>query len=636
MIGSKTKILNEVLKMLPAEKISDAGFEGANIVLYTKDKDFFLDNQGSIKKAVNDIKKRVELRADPAITLNQDDTEDIVKQLIPEEAGMGNLLFDPQRSQLTIEAEKPGVAIGKQGSTLKEIREKTLWVPIIRRKPAIRSKIIESIRGVLYQNSDFRRKFLNETGHRIYDGWIRERRQEWIRISILGAGRQVGRSCLFLQTPESRVLLDCGVDVAADEAHAYPHIEAPELEIGQIDAIILTHAHLDHSGFIPYLFKYGYRGPVYCTAPTRDVAALTLLDYVKIMRSNGREPIYSSEDVQEMVKHTITLEYDEVTDITPDIRITLYNAGHILGSSMVHLHIGNGLHNMLYTADMKYMKTELLEAATTEFPRLESMIIESTYGGKDYIMPSRKECDDFFRQLITETIARGGKVLIPVLGTGRAQEIMLTVEQMSRNNEIPQIPVFIEGIVWDITAIHTAYPEFLNSTVRKQIFRENQNPFLSEIFKRVGSAKERSQLLEETGPCIILATSGMLVGGPSVEYLKELADNPKNLLIFVSYQGEGSLGRRIQRGEREFTMSNDKGNQELVKISMQVETIEGFSGHSSRKELLNFIYKCSPRPKKIIVHHGENSRCLDLASSIHKMYHIETAAPRNLEAIRLK
>ena len=636
MIGSKTKILNEVLKMLPAEKISDAGFEGANIVLYTKDKDFFLDNQGSIKKAVNDIKKRVELRADPAITLNQDDTEDIVKQLIPEEAGMGNLLFDPQRSQLTIEAEKPGVAIGKQGSTLKEIREKTLWVPIIRRKPAIRSKIIESIRGVLYQNSDFRRKFLNETGHRIYDGWIRERRQEWVRISILGAGRQVGRSCLFLQTPESRVLLDCGVDVAADEAHAYPHTEAPELEIGQIDAIILTHAHLDHSGFIPYLFKYGYRGPVYCTAPTRDVAALTLLDYVKIMRSNGREPIYSSEDVQEMVKHTITLEYDEVTDITPDIRITLYNAGHILGSSMVHLHIGNGLHNMLYTADMKYMKTELLEAATTEFPRLESMIIESTYGGKDYIMPSRKECDDFFRQLITETIARGGKVLIPVLGTGRAQEIMLTVEQMSRNNEIPQIPVFIEGIVWDITAIHTAYPEFLNSTVRKQIFRENQNPFLSEIFKRVGSAKERSQLLEETGPCIILATSGMLVGGPSVEYLKELADNPKNLLIFVSYQGEGSLGRRIQRGEREFTMSNDKGNQELVKISMQVETIEGFSGHSSRKELLNFIYKCSPRPKKIIVHHGENSRCLDLASSIHKMYHIETAAPRNLEAIRLK
>lgn len=636
MIGSKTKILNEVLKMLPAEKISDAGFEGANIVLYTKDKDFFLDNQGSIKKAVNDIKKRVELRADPAITLNQDDTEDIVKQLIPEEAGMGNLLFDPQRSQLTIEAEKPGVAIGKQGSTLKEIREKTLWVPIIRRKPAIRSKIIESIRGVLYQNSDFRRKFLNETGHRIYDGWIRERRQEWVRISILGAGRQVGRSCLFLQTPESRVLLDCGVDVAADEAHAYPHIEAPELEIGQIDAIILTHAHLDHSGFIPYLFKYGYRGPVYCTAPTRDVAALTLLDYVKIMRSNGREPIYSSEDVQEMVKHTITLEYDEVTDITPDIRITLYNAGHILGSSMVHLHIGNGLHNMLYTADMKYMKTELLEAATTEFPRLESMIIESTYGGKDYIMPSRKECDDFFRQLITETIARGGKVLIPVLGTGRAQEIMLTVEQMSRNGEIPQIPVFIEGIVWDITAIHTAYPEFLNSTVRKQIFRENQNPFLSEIFKRVGSAKERSQLLEETGPCIILATSGMLVGGPSVEYLKELADNPKNLLIFVSYQGEGSLGRRIQRGEREFTMSNDKGNQELVKINMQVETIEGFSGHSSRKELLNFIYKCSPRPKKIIVHHGENSRCLDLASSIHKMYHIETAAPRNLEAIRLK
>ncbi|MEM3690374.1 MAG: beta-CASP ribonuclease aCPSF1, partial [Candidatus Micrarchaeia archaeon] len=541
-----------------------------------------------------------------------------------------------KRSMVTVEVGKPGVAIGKDGSTLKEIRNKTLWIPIIRRKPAIQSNIIDSIRGILYQQSDFRRRFLNETGHRIYDGWIRGKRQEWVRVSFLGAGRQVGRSCIYLQTPESRILLDCGVDVAAENSNAYPHIEAPELEIGQLDAVILTHAHLDHSGFIPYLFRYGYRGPVYCTAPTRDIAALTLLDYVKIMRSSGKEAIYSSEDVQEMVKHTITLEYEEVTDITPDVRITLYNAGHILGSAMVHLHIGNGLHNMLYTADMKYAKTELLEAAETNFPRLESMIIESTYGGSDYVMPSRKECDELFKRLITETIANGGKILVPVLGTGRAQEIMLTVEQMVRKGEIPPIPVFVDGIVWDITAIHTAYPEFMNSTVRKQIFRDDNNPFLSEIFKRVGSAQERKQVFEEQGPCLILATSGMLVGGPSVEYLRNLADNPKNLLIFVSYQGQGSLGRRIQNGEREFTMTNEDGKQELVKLNMRVETIEGFSGHSSRKELLNFIYKCNPKPKKVIVHHGESSRCLDLASTIHKQFRIETAAPRNLEVVRLK
>jgi len=636
MVTYKTKILNEVLKFLPADKISDAGFEGANIVLYTKDKEFFLDNQGLIKKVVDDIKKRVELRADPSITLDAEDTRNIIMQTIPEEAGITDILFDAQRSQLIIETEKPGIAIGKQGSILRDIKKRTLWIPLVRRKPAIKSKIIENIRSVLYQNSDFRRKFLNTIGHRVYDGWIRERRQEWVRVSVLGAGRQVGRSCLFLQTPESRILLDCGVDVAANDQRAYPHLEAPEFQIGQIDAVILSHAHLDHSGFIPYLFKYGYTGPVYCTAPTRDIAALTLLDFVKIMRSEGKEPLFTSDEIKEMVKHTITLEYDEVTDITPDVRITLYNAGHILGSAMVHLHVGNGLHNMLYTADMKYAKTQLLEPAITEFPRLETMIIESTYGGKDYVMPSRKDCDAFFKKLIEEAFSRGGKVLIPVLGTGRAQEIMLTIEEMIRTGRLQNIPVYVDGIVWDITAIHTAYPEYLNSTVRKLVFHQNQNPFLSEIFKRVGSQTERKQVIEEAGPCLILATSGMLVGGPSVEYLKQLSDNPKNLLVFVSYQGEGSLGRRIQNGERELTMSNDNGGQELVKINMQIETIEGFSGHSSRKELLNFVYKCNPKPKKVIVHHGENSRCLDLASALHKTYRVETSAPRNLEAIRLK
>ena len=173
----------------------------------------------------------------------------------------------------------------------------------------------------------------------------------------------------------------------------------------------------------------------------------------------------------------------------------------------------------------------------------------------------------------------------------------------------------------------------MNSIVRKQIFHKDQNPFLSEIFKRVGSQKERTQVIEETGSCIILATSGMLVGGPSVQYLKQLADNPKNTLLFVCYQGEGSLGRRIQRGEKEMSID---GSKEITQVKMEVNTIEGFTGHSGRKQLLNFVYRCDPKPKKVIVNHGESSRCLDLASSIHKLNRIETSAPRNLEAIRLK
>ncbi len=633
-----TDILKEILKRIPqAEtRITTACFEGANIVLYTSDRDFFIDNKGVIKAIVDEFKKRIELRPDPSIVLEVEKAKEKIEKIIPSEAGITNILFDPQRSRVIIEVEKPGLAIGKQGEILKEIREKTFWVPLIRRSPAIRSKLIESIRAVLYQESEYRRKFLDRVGHRIYDGWLRGKKKEWIRITFLGGARQVGRSCLFLQTPESRVLLDCGINTAlpSDSKEAYPFLDAPEFSIKELDAVIVSHAHLDHIGLVPYLFKFGYRGPVYMTAPTRDTGTLLLLDFVKIMRSEGKEPLFTSEEIKEMVKHTITLEYEEVTDITPDVRITLYNAGHILGSSLVHLHIANGLHNIVYTGDLKFGRTRLLDPANTQFPRCETLILESTYGGKTNIMPPQKEADKELAEAIKRTIERNGKVLMPVLGSGRGQEVMLMIEELIRKKELEPIPVYIDGMVWDITAIHTAYPEYLNSSIRRLIFHRDQNPFLSSIFKRVGSKKERMKIIEEEGPCVIQATSGMLVGGPSVEYLKHLCDNPKNTLIFTCYQGEGSLGRRIQQGEREFVFKNGT-KQELVQIKMEVLKLE-ITAHSDRRELMNYVYRCTPRPKKVIVQHGESVRCLDLASSIHKAYKLETTAPRNLEAIRVR
>ncbi len=630
-----SEIIDEILKHLPKNKVSDAVFEGANIVLYTKNKDFFLDDKGIVKEVVNMIKKRIELRPDPSTCMEQEKAEKIIKKIITEEAGIEQIIFDPQRSIVIIEVQKPGLAIGKQGENLQEVKKQTLWVPQIKRTPAIRSQIIENIRAVLYQNNDYRRKFLHKTGQRIYNGWLRrEKKEEWIRISMLGGARQVGRSCYLLQTPESRVLLDCGIDVA-NEDEAYPYLEAPEFDIKELDAVIISHAHLDHSGLVPYLFKFGYRGPVYCTLPTRDVMSLLQLDLVKIQRNEAKEPIYTSEEIKEMVKHTICLDYEEVTDITPDVRITLYNAGHMLGSALTHIHIGNGLHNMVYTADVKYAKTNMLSLAATNFPRLETLMIESTYGAKDNVLPPSREADAELSEHIIETISKKGKVLMPVLGSGRAQEIIVLLDKLMREGKLSdKIPIYIDGMVWDITAIHTAYPEFLNNTVRQQIFHKDSNPFLRENIKRIGSPKERKQLIEEKGACIILATSGMLVGGPSVEYLRNLADNPKNLLIFTCYQGEGSLGRRIQRGERE--INYQKGSKvETVPIKMDIEKLE-ITGHSDRRELMSFINHCNPRPKKVIVVHGESSKCLDLARSIHKSARIETIAPRNLDVLRLK
>ena len=630
------EILKEILKDIPESvEISIALFEGANIVLYTKNRNFFLDNNGVIKDIVNKIKKRIEVRIDPSMTLDEEKTIEEIGKILPEETGKINILFDPQRSQVVIEAEKPGLVIGKAGEVLREIKHKTLWTPLVKRIPAIRSIIIENIRKVLYENNDYRRNFLHKVGERIYSNWMNEKREEWIRVSFLGGARQVGRSCLYLQTPESRVLLDCGVNIAASGKDAYPYFETPEFNINELDAVVISHPHLDHCGLVPLLFKMGYRGPVYWTLPTRDIAALLCLDYIGVAFKEAKKSLFTATDVKEMVKHSIWLDYEEVCDITPDIRITFYNAGHTLGSAMVHLHIGNGLHNFLYSGDTKYARTKLLEAAVTKFPRLETMTLESTYGGKDNIQPSREECEKQLVDIIKNTVERKGKVLIPVLGVGRAQEVMLMVEELIRKKIIPEIPVFVQGMVWDITAIHTAYPDFLNNQVKKSIFHHDSNPFLSPIFKQVGSVKERQQIIEETGSCIILATSGMLTGGASVEYFRELAGNPRNSLVIVSYQGEGSLGRRVQSGEKEFVMESN-GKRETVEVKMEIYTIEGLSGHSSRNELTRFVYNLDPRPKKIIVVHGESSRCLDLASSLHKLNKIETAAPKNLEAIRIR
>ncbi|PIN73830.1 beta-CASP ribonuclease aCPSF1 [Candidatus Woesearchaeota archaeon CG10_big_fil_rev_8_21_14_0_10_45_16] len=626
-------ILKEILKVLPEGKIDNAAFEGANIVVYTKDKDYFSDNKGTIRKAVQEFKKRIELRPDNSLCMEQEKAKKAIGKLVPAEAGIQEYIFDPPRSQVVIHADKPGLVIGKQGELLRQIANETYWVPFVKRVPPIRSKLIESIRSVLYENADERKKFLDRTGHRIYDGWLREKKHEWVRLSCLGASRQVGRTCFLIQTPESRVLIDCGIDPGEEGSETYPFLDAPEFNISEIDAVVVTHSHLDHSGLIPYLFKYGYEGPVYCTYPTRDVMALLQLDMIKIQRNEGKEPLYTSEEVRKMVLHTICLDYDEVADITPDVRLTLYNAGHILGSSIVHLNIGNGLHNFAYTGDLKYARTNVLEPGNTQFPRLETLMMESTYGGKDNVM-AEQEADEYMIKIVKETFERGGKVLMPVLGSGRAQEVMVIVERLMREKKIPDAPIYIDGMLWDITAIHTAYPEYLGRNLRQQIFHKENNPFLSDVFKKVGSHKERMQIVEEEGPCLILATSGMMTGGPSVEYFKHLCESSKHALVFSCYQPPGSMGYRIRGGEKEI-MFNEAGKQIVRKVMMDVHKVE-ITNHSDRRQLMNYVKRCNPQPRKVIVVHGEASRCLDLASSIHKAYRIETVAPKNLEVIRIK
>src|SRR3972149_5858517 len=615
-------------------KISEANFEGANIVVYTKDENFFREGESKIKSIVDQIKKRIELRADQKILPDKETAEVQIRKIVPIDAEITEIIFDVQRSIVVVEAKKPGLVIGKQGSILDEIRQQTLWTPQIQRSPAIKSKITDNIRGVLYENNNYRRKFLNGIGEKIYKEWNPEKMNGWIRLTFLGSGRQVGRSCLLLQTENSKVLLDCGIDVSSSGTDRFPYFNVPEFDINTLDAIIISHAHLDHVGLLPYLYKMGYKGPVYMTTPSRDLAALLALDFIGVAYKQASKPLFDSADIKEMVKHSICLNFNEVTDVTPDIRLTFYNSGHVLGSAMCHLNIGTGAHNLLYAADYKYSKTQLLDPAVSSFPRVETVITESTYGSKNDILPPRKETEAKFLQLVKETIAKNGKVLIPELGLGHAQETVLRVEEAVRNGELPKIPMYIDGMIWDMNAIHTAYPDFLSSKVKSVIFQDN-NPFLSDIFKRVGSPTERKEVIEG-GPCIVIATSGMLVGGASVEYFKQFASNPNNCIVFGCYQAIGSLGRQVQEGTKEIPLGEYGHGNEVLKVNLRVEILTGLSTHAGRNEIIAFFNNMRPRPKRIIINHGEVSKSLDLASALYKLQRVETNVPRNLETLRLR
>jgi uncharacterized protein len=619
-------ILEDIKSYLPeTAMVSDASYEGSEIILYTKNKDFFKNSIKIIKSIVNRVKKRIEVRADPGILENEEKTIELIKKAVPEDAGVKDIYFEPEFAKVVIHAEKPGLVIGKSGETLIKIKESTFWTPEIKRAPVIDSEIIKSVRKMLHKESSYRKKFLNSLGEKIYSSEKKE--VDWIRFTTLGGYREVGKSCTFLQTPQSKILLDCGVSVSATASRAFPHLDIPEFDLQNLDAVVISHAHMDHSGFVPYLYEYGYRGPVYWTRPTRDLATLLILDYLQICQRENKKPPYTSKGIEEMLKHSVTLEYGEVSDITPDMRLTLQNAGHILGSSTSHVHIGDGLYNVLYTGDMKYETTRLFDKTSTDYARVEGLIIESTYGGPENLQTSREAAENFLISKIKEAIKRGGKVLIPSFAVGRAQDVIAAVS----SSDI-EVPIYLDGMLWDSTAIHTAYPEFMCRKVQTQILHKGKNPFVDPRLKGIGSRKERDDVVASTGPCVIIATSGMLAGGPIIEYLQTFCHDPKNMLLFVGYQAEGTMGRRIQKGWKDVQLDNGK----MVQLNLEIATVDGLSGHSDHNQLMAFVNNLKNRPKKIITNHGDTTRCVELARTLHKQFRVESVAPKLLETLRFR
>jgi KH/beta-lactamase-domain protein len=615
-------------------EITRIEFEGPRLAIYVKNVGLLAEQSYVVTEIVNLLHKRIVIRSDQSIRLPEREAEAYIRKIIPAEAEISSINFDPSLGEVVVEASKPGVAIGKEAAVLQQVVKETRWRPRILRAPPLHSKIISSTRHILHTESEERSRILRDVGERIFRPTFSK--AGYVRLVTLGAFHEVGRAAMLIQAGSSSILLDSGINPGAqDPTSAYPRFDTDEFDLEKLDAVVISHAHLDHCGILPFLYKYGYDGPVYCSEPTQTLMTLHQLDYLDVHSREGEHSPYDQKDVREVVTHTIPLRYNVVTDVAPDIKLTFHNAGHILGSSMVHLHIGEGLHNIVYSADFKFGRTMMLDPATALFPRAETLIIESTYGGPDDIMPDREGVEGKLVSIVNDTVEKGGKVLIPVPAVGRAQEIMLVLDAYMKNGALRELPIYIEGMVNEATAIHTAFPEYLVRDIKEQILHKDINPFQSEYFHPVTHPSDREEIIAG-GPCVIIATSGMLEGGPAIDYFRHLAPDAKNTLAYVSYQVDGTLGNRIKNGLKEVSLYAHDGKMEMVKVNMRVESIEGFSGHSDRNQLLGFIKRMSPKPTKIIVNHGERRKSDLFAQNVNRIFGIKTVVPDVLESIRLR
>ena len=628
---TRSEYRTQLSQELPdAAEVTDLRFEGPDLVVYTSTPEVFAEDDRLIGRLASSLQKRLTVRPTADARSSRSEAHAAIEDILPDDAGIRDIEFHPETGEVIIEAEKPGLVIGRGGRTKRRVAAETGWTVEVVRTPPMESETVSNVRNFLKQERGDRRSFLERVGESIHSG---PADPEWVRVSTLGCCREVGRASFVLSTGNTRVLVDCGDKPGAEGE--VPYLQAPEaMPLTDIDAVVLTHAHLDHSALLPILFKYGYDGPIYLTEPTRDLMGLLQLDYLDVASKEGRTPPYDSSMVRQALKHTIPVEYGNVTDIAPDVKLTLHNAGHILGSASAHFHVGDGFHNVVFSGDVHYTDTRLFNGADNDFPRSETLVMESTYGRRGDHSTDQADAERTLVDTVRETVRNDGTVVIPAFAVGRSQELMLVLADAMRTGELPTVPVYLDGMIREATAIHTAYPEYLRDGLRERILYEDENPFLAEQFEHIDGGSEQREAIASGEPAIVLSTSGMVTGGPIFFWLDVLADDPANTLVFVGYQAEGTLGRRIQQGRREVSLPRWDGGRSRVTLQLGVEDVSGFSGHADRGGLMDYVRTMSDRPDRVLCVHGDETATNQFSSALYDEFGMATYQPRNLETFR--
>ena len=457
-----------------------------------------------------------------------------------------------------------------------------------------------------------------------------------VRITFLGAAGTVTGSKYLVEADKQKILVDCGLFQGLKELRLR-NWERPAFEPKNIDAIVLTHAHIDHTGYLPLVVRYGYRGPIYCTAATAEFLTLLLPDSAHLQFEEARfaerhgtsrhhppKPLYYAEDVEETLKLIRVMQRDKANTILPGVVVTPTCAGHILGATSLTVDIGGK--RITFSGDVgRYNVPILPDPAPLDFGNL--LLCESTYGDK---LHGAADGETELEAVIKRVVERGGPLVIPAFALGRTQNLLYYLASLERKGRIPVLPVFVDSpMAVDATEIYRRYRHDYDEEAYKLI-QQGETPLLTERTTFCHSVDESKKLNSYSGPRIIISASGMATGGRILHHLSHHLPDPEATVLLVGYQAVQTRGQIIQSGATEVKIFG-----RYVPINAHVESMSGLSAHGDRDELVRWLRSCRGKPELVRVVHGEPAPAASFSSTLQKEFGWNSAPARHLETVEI-
>ncbi len=452
-------------------------------------------------------------------------------------------------------------------------------------------------------------------------------------LTFWGAASSVSGSMHLLESGNQKILLDCGLNQGRREEARERNNHFP-FHPEQLDAVLVSHAHIDHCGNLPTLVRRGYNGPIYCTPPTRDLLKVMLRDSAKIQEEDAAhiniarnyaepwvQPLYTHHDVDNVFSRLIAIPYGKEFDLGHGVKYRFIEAGHVLGSAIVHITIDapDRKRSLCFSGDLGRRNMPVLKGAS-EIPAADILVCESTYGNRTHVdLPHT--IDKLFN-VVKDTVARGGKVLIPAFSLGRTQLIVHILQQGLRAGRFPNVPIFVDSpLAADIADVYKAHPNSLAEDVAIEV-REGHGILGGDGVEYVREFEESMWLTTRPGPCIIIASSGMCDAGRIIGHLKQNVDDPRCTVALVSYQAQGTTGRRLLEPKPTVRFQGREWNKWI-----EVVHLDGFSGHADKADFIAYLSPLVGKVKKVRLIHGEREQAEALAATLRELGFPDVSVP---------